>query len=51
MRDVAAVTGKVMTAKVMRAMDEVEARRRNALSATKPGFARAPTQASYCTTF
>lgn len=39
MRDVAAVTGKVMTAKVMRAMDEVEARRRNALSATKPGFA------------
>ena len=39
MRDVAAVTGKVMTAKVMRAMDEAEARRRNALSATKPGFA------------
>ena len=39
MRDAAAVTGKVMTAKVMRAMDEAEARRRNALSATKPGFA------------
>ena len=38
MRDAAAVTGKVMTAKVMRAMDEAEARRRNALSATKPGF-------------
>ena len=38
MRDVAAVTGKVMTAKVMRALDESEARRRNALSATKPGF-------------
>ena len=38
MRDVATVTGKVMTAKVMRALDEVEARRRNALSATKPGF-------------
>ena len=38
MRDVAAVTGKVMTAKVMRAMDEAEARSRNALSATKPGF-------------
>ena len=38
MRDVAAVTGEVMTAKVMRAMDEAEARRRNALSATKPGF-------------
>ena len=38
MRDVAAVTGKVMTAKVMRAMDEAEAKRRNALSATKPGF-------------
>ena len=38
MRDVAAVTGKVMTARVMRAMDEGEAKRRNALSATKPGF-------------
>ena len=38
MRDAAAVTGKVMTARVMRAMDEAEARRRNALSATKPGF-------------
>ena len=38
MRDAAAVTGKIMTAKVMRALDEVEARRRNALSATKPGF-------------
>ena len=38
MRDAAAVTGKVTTAKVMRALDEAEARRRNALSATKPGF-------------
>jgi len=38
MRDAAAVTGKIMTAKVMRALDEAEARRRNALSATKPGF-------------
>ena len=38
MRDAAAVTGKVTTAIVMRAMDEAEARRRNALSATKPGF-------------
>ena len=38
MRDAAAVTGQVMTAKVMRAMDEAEARRRNALSATTPGF-------------
>ena len=38
MRDAAAVTGQVTTAKVMRAMDETEARRRNALSATQPGF-------------
>ncbi len=38
MRDAAAVTGKVMTAKIMRALDETEARHRNALSATKPGF-------------
>ena len=38
MRDAAAVTGQVMTARVMKAMDEVEARRRNALSATKPGL-------------
>ena len=38
MRDLAAVTGQVMTARVMRAMDEAEAKRRNALSATKPGF-------------
>lgn len=38
MRDVASVTGKVITAKVMRAMDEAEAKRRNALSATMPGF-------------
>ena len=37
MRDAAAVTGKVMTAKMMRALDETEARRRNALSVTKPG--------------
>jgi hypothetical protein len=37
MRDLAAVTGQVMTARVMRAMDEGEAKRRNALSATKPG--------------
>ena len=38
MRDAAAMTGKVMTARLMRAMDEMEAKRRNALSATKPGF-------------
>ena len=38
MRDAAAVTGRVMTAKMMRSMDEAEARRRNALSATKPGL-------------
>jgi hypothetical protein len=38
MRDAAAVTGQVMTARVMKAMDEVEAKRRNALSATKPGI-------------
>jgi hypothetical protein len=38
MRDAAAVTGQVTTARVMKAMDEAETRRRNALSATKPGF-------------
>ena len=38
MRDAAAVTGLVMTAKMMRTMDEAEARRRNALSVTKPGM-------------
>ena len=38
MRDAAAMTGKVMTAKMMRSLDESEARRRNALSATTPGF-------------
>ena len=38
MRDVAAVTGKVMTAKVMRELDAAELKRRNALSATKPGL-------------
>jgi hypothetical protein len=38
MRDAAAVTGKVMTARLMRAMDEFEAKRRNALTSTKPGL-------------
>ena len=39
MRDAAAVTGKVMTARLMRSMDAGEAKRRNALSATSPGLA------------
>jgi hypothetical protein len=39
MRDAAAVTGKVMTARLMRGMDVGEAKRRNALSATSPGLA------------
>ena len=38
MRDAAAVTGKVMTARLMRNMDVGEAKRRNALSDTKPGL-------------
>ena len=38
MRDVPFVTGTVMTARVMRDLDEAEVRRRNALSATKPGL-------------
>ncbi len=38
MRDVPFVTSPMMTARVMRPLDEAEARRRNALSATKPGF-------------
>jgi hypothetical protein len=39
MRDSAAATGKVMTARLLRPMTEREARERNALSATKPGLA------------
>jgi hypothetical protein len=39
MRDAAAVSGKVMTARLMRNMDVGEAKRRNALSSTKPGLA------------
>jgi hypothetical protein len=38
MRDVPFVTGTLMTARVMRDLDEAEVRRRNALSATKPGL-------------
>jgi len=38
MRDAAAVTGRVMTAKMVRSIDESEAKRRNALSANKPGI-------------
>lgn len=38
MRDAADVTGKVVTARLMRDMDAMEARRRNALSVTKPGL-------------
>jgi hypothetical protein len=39
MRDLATVTGKVMTARLLRPIAESEARERNALSATKPGLA------------
>ncbi len=39
MRDMAEVQGVVMTARLMRAFDEREARERNALSVTKPGLA------------
>ena len=39
MRDAAAVAGKVMTARLMRNLDVSEAKRRNALSSTKPGLA------------
>jgi hypothetical protein len=39
MRDAAAVAGKVMTARLMRNMDVGEAKRRNALTSTKPGLA------------
>lgn len=38
MRDAVGQTGNVTTARLMRAMDEGEARRRNALSSTKPGL-------------
>jgi hypothetical protein len=38
MRDAAAVTGKVMTARLMRGMDVGEAKRRNALTDTSPGL-------------
>jgi hypothetical protein len=38
MRDAIGVTGKVLTARLMRGLDESEAHRRNALSRTKPGL-------------
>jgi len=38
MRDAADVTGKVVTARLMRDMDVMEAKRRNALTVTKPGL-------------
>jgi hypothetical protein len=39
MRDMAEVQGVVMTARLMRTMDEREAKERNALSVTRPGLA------------
>jgi hypothetical protein len=39
MRDTIFETGKVMTARLLRPLNEREARERNALSATKPGLA------------
>jgi hypothetical protein len=38
MRDAAGTTGTVKTARLMRAFNEGEARERNALSVTRPGF-------------
>lgn len=38
MRDAAMVTGNVVTARLLRPLSEIEARERNALSATKPGL-------------
>ncbi len=38
MRDAATVLGSVKTARLMRAIGESEAKQRNALSRTKPGF-------------
>ena len=38
MRDAASQTGQVKTARLMRAFNEGEARERNALSVTRPGF-------------
>ncbi len=38
MRDAASVTGRVQTARLLRAFDEREAKTRNALSQTKPGL-------------
>ena len=38
MRDAASMTGQVQTARLLRAFDEPEAKRRNALSQTKAGL-------------
>ena len=38
MRDATFETGRVMTARLLRPLSEVEAKERNALSATKPGL-------------
>ena len=41
MRDAADMTGKVVTARLMRTMDVLEAKQRNALTTTKPGLSLA----------
>lgn len=38
MRDAAEMTGKIVTARLMRSIDPPEAKRRNALTTTKPGL-------------